>query len=474
MKNIIKTGFCGGVLSLSMFTAFSGERPNVLFILSDDHSVPYLGCYGNKDLKTPNIDRLAKEGVMFNRAYTGAPQCVPSRASLLTGRNVLAVDMLRFSSALPAEYLTFPEMMKKDGYFIGVCGRSYHLDGSGAFDPPETKDVFQEFGLVTFPKRFDFVKGGGDTKVAQLVEEFIDMVPKGKPFVMWANYSNPHRVFTAKEFEPNAESLTMPYELPDIKSVREDLAAHYGEIQQLDLYIGHLWEMLEKRGLMDNTIIIFMGDNGAALLRGKGTLYRCGINVPLLVRYPKKVKQGVVSDVVVSGIDIAPTILDLTAVKGIKEIEGKSFVPALKGDTAQIHDYVFAVRGPHAATLPLHSALFDLSRTVLNKDFKLIYNPLWQIPYMPVDFDTSPLWADLKQKAGNNGLEPRFMKSSIFTPTRPMFELFDLRNDPNEFVNLAGKEEYKTVEHDLKKALQRWMIINRDVVPLPIPSPPRK
>ena len=467
--NLSWIGFVG-LLILIKSSAFAQKRPNVLFILSDDHSAPYLGCYGNSDLKTPNIDRLAKEGALFKKAYTTAPQCVQSRSSLMTGRNVLAVDMLRFSSALPAEHITFPEMMRKDGYFIGVCGRSYHLDGSGNFDPPETKEVFQELGLVTFPRRFDFVKGGGDTKVAELVEEFIDMVPKGKPFAMWVNYSNPHRVFTAKEFEPKPENLNMPYELPDIKSVREDLAAHYGEIQELDMYIGKLWEILEKRGLMDNTIIIFMGDNGSALLRGKGTLYRCGIHVPLLVRYPKKVRKGVVSDVLVSGIDIAPTILDLTAVKGIKEIEGRSFVSALNGDTAQLHDYVFAVRGPHAATLPLNSALFDLSRTVLNKDFKLIYNPLWQIPYMPVDFDTSPLWADLKQKAGSNALEPRFMKAPIFTPVRPMFELFDLHNDPYEFVNLAGNEAYKTIEHDLMKALHRWMIINRDVVPLPIPG----
>ena len=464
----IKQQLLTGVLVLLSSLVMAQKKPNVLFILSDDHSTPFLGCYGNPDLKTPHMDRLAKEGVRFNQAFTAAPQCVLSRASLLTGRNVLAVDMLRFSSALPKEYVTFPELMKKDGYYAGICGRSYHLDGSGSHEPKETIDVMHELGLITFPDRVDYIKDGVDSVVATLVSKFLDQVPSNKPFVMWANYSNPHRPFTAKAFEPDPSRITIPDALPDTKLLRRDLAGFYGEIQQLDQYIGDLWAVLEKRGLMDNTIIVFMGDNGAALLRGKGTLYRCGLQVPLLVRYPGGVKKGITSDVLVSGIDIAPTILELVGTKPNAEMEGKSLAAALRGTDTDVNEYIFAVRGPHASSLPRNSAAFDLSRTVFSKNYKLIYNPIWQIPFQPVDFNNSPLWKDLNQRAKDGTLAPRFRETAIFTPTRPMFEFFDLRKDPDEFVNLADNPAYKEAEYALKVALQRWMIVNRDVIPLPI------
>src|ERR687885_116542 len=105
-------------------------RPNILVVLSDDHSVPHVGCYGNKDIRTPNLDRFAAEGMRFDRAYVTCPQCVPSRASLMTGRSPVAIQMTRFSAPLPAEVVTYPELLRAQGYYTGICGRGYHLDGS--------------------------------------------------------------------------------------------------------------------------------------------------------------------------------------------------------------------------------------------------------------------------------------------------------------------------------------------------------
>jgi arylsulfatase A-like enzyme len=124
------------LLLLSSFvilsSSFAAERPNILFVLSDDHSYPFLGCYGRKEMKTPSLDRIAAEGMLFRRMFTGAPQCVPSRATIMTGRSPVAARITRFSSPLPRDEITFPEILKSDaGYFVGVCGRSYHLDGSG-------------------------------------------------------------------------------------------------------------------------------------------------------------------------------------------------------------------------------------------------------------------------------------------------------------------------------------------------------
>lgn len=451
-------------------TAFSADRPNILLILSDDHSVPYLGCYGNPDMNTPNLDRLASEGVRFNHAYTNAPQCVPSRATILTGRNVLDVQMLRFSAPLDKNIITFPELLRKEGYYTGICGRRYHLDGSGR-KAEETVATFEEFGMVTFPDRVDYLIMGRGKQINIQVKEFLDQVPEGKPFFLWANYDDPHRPFTAPEFEPDPKKINIPDRLPDTELVRKDLAAHIGEINRVDQFIGEVIADLKKRGVYDNTLIIFMGDNGAALLRGKGTLYDCGLHVPLIVRYPKLVQTGGVSDILVMGSDIALTALDVAGVKPDAKMTGKSFKPALEGNEQENHKYVFAVRGSHGQPLPGTSADFDLSRTVFNKDFKLIYNSLFHLPFHPVDFAETEMWQDLKEQNEAGKLDPKFSNTYIFTKERPMFEFYDLRNDPNEFVDRYGDPEYKEAQHELMAQLHRWMIIYRDVIPLPILPP---
>lgn len=443
-------------------------KPNVLFILSDDHSVPFLGCYGNTDLKTPNLDKLASEGIRFNHAYTTAPQCVQSRSSLLTGRNVLDIQMLRFSAPLDKGIVTFPELLRQNGYFTGICGRSYHLDGSDN-KPRETQAVFDEFEMETFKNRFDYLKKGNDEMVLKQVVEFLDNIPKGKPFFMWANYSDPHRKFDAGEFEPNPEKIKIPERLPDTKLLRDDFAGFLGEINRLDFRLGLLFDELKKRGLYENTLIVFMGDNGSALLRGKGTLYDYGLHVPLIARYPAFIQQGTVSNILVSGSDLAPTILDFAGVKPDVKMNGKSFKHAMQGIETENHKYLFAVRGPHGSGMPGKSSVFDLSRVVFNHEFKLIYNPLYNLPYHPVDFSNSAMWNDLIELNKQGKLDKRFSGTVIFSDIRPMFEFFDLKNDPDEFINLANNKNYIEVENEFKAQLQRWMIIYRDVVPLPVP-----
>ena len=448
----------------------SSDRPNILMILSDDHSVPYLGCYGNPDMHTPNLDQLAAEGVRFNHAYTTAPQCVLSRASIMTGRNVLDIQMLRFSAPLNKDIKIFPELMRDAGYFTGVCGRRYHLDGSGR-KADETIATFEEFGMVTFPDRMDYVNMGYQEQVNIQVKEFLDLVPEDKPFFLWANYDDPHRRFTAPEFAPDPDKITIPSGMPDTELLREDLAQHIGEINRVDKYIGEVIADLKRRGLYENTLVIFMGDNGAALLRGKGTLYNCGLHVPLVARYPKLIKPGTVSDILVSGSDMAATLLDVADVAPDLKMTGKSFRPAMEGVEKENHKYLFAVRGPHGQPLPGNSADFDLSRTAFNKDFRFIYNPMFHLPFYPVDFARDTMWTDLKQRYAEGKLDKKFSDTYIFTEERPMFEFYDLRTDPDEMHDRYGNADYAEEQHELMAQLHRWMIIYQDVVPLPILPP---
>lgn len=449
--------------------ALGAERPNVLVVLTDDHSAPHVGCYGDQDIKTPNLDRFAAQGIRFDRAYVTCPQCVPSRSSIMSGRSPVDTRMTRFSAPLPAEVKVFPELLRAEGYYSGVAGRTYHLDGSRL--PAESKSVFDRHHLRTFPNRLDFVKTGGtNAMMVNQFRQFLDQVPEGKPFVLQLCSSDPHRPLDrnaiAQPHDPSA--LKLPPHYPDTPGVREDFARYYDEIARFDAAFGTVLDELEKRGLAENTIVLFMGDNGASQLRGKGTLYEFGVHVPLLVRWPGKIKPGSVTAELVSGEDIAPTILEAVGSAVPPEMTGRSVLKLLRGEPFEGRKQVFAERGAHGSGLPTNSAAFDLGRCVITPRYKLIYNALWQLPYTPVDFAGDPFWKDL-QARNKDGKLPSDLSRLYFAPTRPMFEVYDLQNDPAELHNLAGSSATAAVESALKATLQEWMILQRDYVPLPVP-----
>lgn len=441
-------------------------RPNVLFVMSDDHSAAHVGAYGNPDIKTPNLDAFATEGMLFKRAYVAAPQCVPSRAALMTGRSPVAVQMTRFSAPLSEEYKTWLELLRAQGYFTGVAGRTFHLDGSGN-QPPETTAVFDQHNLRTFERRLNYARQGN---MLQQYREFLDLA-KGKSFALQLCSNDPHRPLDANAIplphDPN--KIKLPAHYPDTPGVRQDFARYYDEIARFDTMFGEVLAELKTRGLAENTIVVFQGDNGASQFRGKGTLYEYGVNVPLIARWPGQIKAGSVSNDLISGEDMAPTFLEACGAKPLKEMTGRSFLKLLRRDASySARQYVFAERGAHGSGLPTGTSPFDLGRVVIGKRYKLVYNALWQLPYQPVDFAGQPFWKELEQMNKDGKLSPLHARL-LFSPTRPMFEMFDLESDPNEFTNLLGKPEHAAIEQELKAKLQEWMILERDYLPLPIP-----
>ena len=455
------------VLPLLAFAA--SEKPNILFVLSDDQSAAHVGCYGNPDVQTPNIDKLAREGMRFERAYVASPQCVPSRASIMTGRSPVALDMTRFSAPLPAEFKVYPEYLRSAGYYTGVAGRTYHLDGGGG---AASAKIFAEKHLATFPDRLDYVRSTNKRpEMLSQYQEFLDQVPAGKPFCLQLCFSDPHRPYTTEDVPSPRDpaKLTLPPFYPDTPEVRKDLAAYYDEIQRFDSDLGQVLDILEKRGLAKNTIVVFMGDNGSAQFRGKGTLFELGIRVPLVIRWPGTVTPGSTTTNLISGEDLAPTLLEAAGLPAPKDMTGVSFLPRLREQPFDGRTYAFSERGAHASSLPQNTASFDLGRAVVGTRYKLIYNALWQLPYFPVDFGHSEMWKEIVAMHESGKLSPE-LSQLYFPPVRPMFELYDLETDPYELHNLAGTPDNKTIERDLKQAMLDWMIVERDYLPLPIPA----
>jgi arylsulfatase A-like enzyme len=214
-----------------------------------------------------------------------------------------------------------------------------------------------------------------------------------------------------------------------------------------------------------------MGDNGSALLRGKGTLYHEGCHVPAIVRWPGVVEAGSRSDALISGDDLAPTFLEAAGLAPDASMTGRSFLPLLKGEPFTGRAYVYTERGVHGFTLPGFSNDFDLSRAVITKDHLMIYNTIPQIPFSPVDFYDKPIWQAMiaANEAGTLNTEHRAM---YFSPTRPMFELYDLKGDPYQLNNMAGSGG--ALVDQLKGKMTEWMILEGDFVPLPTYGEPKR
>lgn len=465
----------------SPLCTFGADKPNILFLLSDDHSAPYLGCYGNPDVRTPTLDQLAADGICFDRFFTSCPQCVPSRAALMTGRSPVAVRMVRFTSPLPSDIPALPDLLRdQGGYFTGIAGRGYHLDGpaTGKKGVPRSAPVMGEImdrlGLRTFKQRADYVeKSGGMKDFGGKLARFLDLAPKGKPWFFWLGFSDPHHPWETLSSKGRLDParLTLPPHLPDLPGVRTDLANYLQEIEHLDEDVKSVLDVLATRGLAENTLVIFIGDNGMAMPHGKGYLTDPGINTPCIVRWPGVVKAGQKAHNLLSGEDFAPTMLEVAGVTPPKAMSGISFLKQLRGQPFTPREYIFAERGPHGGDGGMKPDIaanaFDLARCARSDRYKLIYNCTPHGAVKPVDSASDPSWKEIEAAHAAGKLSPAHDKT-YFTKPRPTFELYDLENDPGELHNLAGNAKLKDIEFGLKRALTEKMILDWDFLPVPL------
>lgn len=426
------------LLLLSYTKSFAGTPPNIVFLLSDDQTAADLGCYGNKTVRTPNLDKLAAEGIRFTRAYVATPQCSPSRGALLTGRVPHTTGSSRLHADVLPEFPSIVEALKKQGYF------------TGAYRKVHQKDIAQQF---------DF-KGDKD------LTAFFNQRPKNKPFFLWFGSTDPHRPYKAGAVNPphDPKNVTVPDFLANTSGTRQDLAYYYDAIARFDKDCGEILALLEKGGLTGNTIIFMSSDNGMPFPRAKGTLYEAGVNVPLLIKWPGKVKAGRVASDIISLMDLPVTWLEAAGAPLLPRMTGKSLIPFLEGSDQPVHDYIFTERNWHDNWEP--------SRSVISKKYKLIQNFRPEVAPMPtLDRLTSPAFQDIDSLNKVGRLTPK-LKQWYFHAPRPEVELYDLEKDPGEWHNLAFNPAYKTVLLDYQKILGDWMNSTHDFLPSPRSSFP--
>ncbi len=425
-----------------------GSRPNILFIVSEDNGQE-LGCYG-APVKTPNLDKLASEGVLFKNAYVTQAGSSPSRASFLTslyphqnGQIGLATwDYSMYQENTPNMVNT----LKESGYRTGMIGKLHVLPESAfAFDWWETQGSnFQRKNLSRYA-----------VEAAKFIKE------SDQPVYLQVNYPDAHDPFLAQVDGHPAKPLTgqdveaLPYFGVTSDSLRQKTADYYNCIMRLDDWIGDLLEKLKETGEYDNTVIIYIGDHGADMLRGKRTVYEGGVRIPMIISWSGGVRNTVYEGLV-STIDIYPTVLAITGIKAPSYLEGKSLLPVLEGSTEPVRKFLFTEFHVHSNHNPYPQ------RAVRNKNFKLIYNPVsgYENPgfffTIGKKIDKTDFYKALESAPPVVGQAYERMRKP------PEYELYDLRNDPFEWNNLADDPDYSKVFERLKEKLHEWQVATSD------------
>ncbi|MGC9356113.1 MAG: sulfatase family protein, partial [Mariniphaga sp.] len=314
------------VFSCTNSTEEKTTQPNFIVFIADDAAWNDCGPYGNNKIKTPNINKLAEEGLVFDNAFLTTSSCSPSRCSILTGRYPHSTGAPELHQPLPADQVLFAGELQKAGYFTAVAGK-YHIG-------PEREE-------------FDSIYGGSPSGCENWVRALKNR-PKDKPFFLWLAALDPHRAYQPNSIpEPhNPEDVIVPPFLPDNDSTRKDLALYYDEISRMDSFIGDVMEELKNQGEDENTLVIYMTDNGRPFPRCKTRLYDSGIKTPFIVRWPAKIETGR-TDAMVSSIDIAPTFCELAGAGISETFQGFSYAPVLEERSTKTREYIAAEHNWH-------------------------------------------------------------------------------------------------------------------------------
>jgi len=420
------------LLSFSLFLNCTGKKqqpakPNILWIVADDLGTN-LGCYGDPLVYTPNLDKFAEQSILFENCQTVTAVCSPSRSAMVTGMYPVSINCHQHRTR-PQVKRPLPEGMKVITEFFEDAG--YFTFNGNVND--STKPGKKDYNFKTDYEIYD----GTDWSQRK----------PGQPFFGQIQIHYPHRPFVRDEYHPvDEEKVKLPSYLPDDWVARKDWALYLETIQQVDKKVGNVLKRLKDEGLAGNTYVFFIGDQGRPMVRNKQFLYDGGTHTPLMVRYPDGSHAGERRKELVSNIDLAAASLYLAGIKIPDYMQGRDFL----GEHAP-RKYLFTMRDRRDETV-------DRIRAVQDGRYKYIRNFYPDRPYTQYNaykrnmYPDLPLMEVLKKQGKLTPAQMAFMGDQ-----RPAGELYDMRNDPDEVNNLAGKPEYAEVQTRLSNVLDEWL-----------------
>ena len=445
-------------------TAQAAPRNVVLFVTDDQGQDA--GCYGNKVLKTPHMDRLAAEGALFRHAFCTTASCSASRSVILSGLHNHATGQYGHQHGYNhfvsySSIRSLPVLMTGAGYRTARIGK-FHV-------APEA--VYQ----------FDEALPGNPRSPVEMADHCRDFIAASsdKPFFLYFCTADPHRGGGRADELPNKpdrfgnrkdggeypgitpvlydpKDVLVPPFLPDTPACRAELAQYYQSVSRVDQGLGRLVQHLKEAGHYDDTLILFISDHGIAFPGAKTTTYEPGLKSPCLVRNPYAKKHGISPEAMVSWVDLAPTILDFAQATLPKQVQfhGRSFLPVLEGDNPPGWDEIQASHTFHEITM------YYPMRVVRGRKYKLIWNIAHPLPYpFASDLWEAPTWQSVFQQGPEARYGQRTVEAYI---QRPRFELYDLESDPHEVRNLANDPAHATVLNDLQSRLKAFQARTKD------------
>ncbi|MEL7586524.1 MAG: sulfatase [Prolixibacteraceae bacterium] len=451
------------------------KRPNILFAIADDQSYPYASAYGTKGIHTPAFDEVAKKGVLFTNAFVAAPQCSPSRAAILTGKNIWQLEEAgTHSSYFPKHFQVFPDLLEQNGYSIGYTGKPW---GPGNWKDAgwSRNPTGPEYNSI----QFNSVPASGISKIDYFenFKAFYSQKQADNPFFFWYGGQEPHRDYEEGSGLKSGKKLqdaVVPSFLPNFPVVQSDILDHILEIEWFDAQLGKMIRFLEEKGELDNTIVVVTADNGMPFPSAKANLYEYGTHVPLAICRPGTIPGNRVAEELVGLIDLAPTFLDLAGVTEIPLMSGQSLSGILLNLSFPGRQYILTGRERHSHARPEN--LGYPSRAIRTRDFLYILNikpdrwpagdpasglsesndekSLWPGYH---DIDNSPTKLMLIE---NRDQFPDQFRTGY--EKRPAEELYDVSNDPGCTRNLADNPQFLNKKNKLRKQLKKELITQGD------------
>ena len=440
----------------SSHSLLASERPNILFAIADDWGW-HAGAYGDPVVSTKTFDQLAKDGVLFTRAFVSSPSCTPSRAAITTGQYHWRLEeSANLYGPLRSRFPLYTDLLAEAGYHVGFTRKGW---GPG--------DV-RAGGRTQNPagKRFrDF-------------KQFLDERPVDAPFCFWFGSSDPHRGYELGSGAASGiplDKIRVPACFPDSPEVRGDVADYFFEVQRFDREVGQLLEMLKQHGLDKNTIVVMTGDHGMPFPRCKGNLYDMGAQVPLVMSFPQRFEGGRTVDDFVSLTDLAPTFLEIAGIDVPQVMTGRSLLGRLAGESTYVpRPHVLIGKERHVPSQEAPDSGGTPMRAIRTDDFLYIKNlrpdrwpagtPNYQKAFLRGcwygDVDNGPTknyMIDHRDKDEHH----RALFEAAFG-MRPARELYDLRLDPHQLKNVAGQNQYAEVEAQLEKQLMAELVEAKD------------
>lgn len=410
------------------------SRPNIVFMIADDCTYRDLGCYGGVNTPTPNIDRLASEGVRFTHFFQAAPMSSPTRQCLMTGRYPVSSGAYPNHARVRDDVTSVTHHMREQGYRVALQGKR-HFEPLSVFD-------------------YEFLSGGGMDVNVDKVRPFIqDAASKQEPFCLFLCSHQPHTPWNMGDpsvYDP--EKLILPSYWVDTPETRADYCRYLAEVTYMDGLVGQVMDLLDETGVADNTVFFFTSEQGNAFPFAKWTCYDMGLQTAMIVRWPGVTEPGSTCDALAEYVDVVPTFVDIAGGTPDKVLEGKSFKKCIEGKKNRHKKYVYAI---HTTRGTINGTEGFGIRSVRDRRYLYIRNVNSDNLFRNATTDLgAPMWSSWVREGVS---DPRAAELVSRYQKRPAEELYDTWKDPDDDRNLASERRYSLIRKRFSRKLDRWM-----------------